>query len=129
MILRTASAIICAIVCASPPLKFADIRVIDGDTLAIGEQRIRLLGFDAPETHGAKCRAERELAGAAKLRMQLMVASPERVSLVLSGKRDRWGRELGRLTVGGEDAGAVMIREGLAVAYDGRGKRKGWCHG
>lgn len=127
MILRTASAIICAMVCASPPLKFTPIRVIDGDTLAIGEQRIRLMGFDAPEARGAKCQAERALAAAATIRMQAMVASAERVSLAMSGKRDRWGRELARLSVGGEDAAAVMIREGLAVEYSGRGKRKGWC--
>lgn len=127
MILRLASAYVCAVLCLSPPLQFADIRVIDGDTLAIGERRIRLLGFDAPETRGAKCPGERMLAGAATLRMRMMFASPVRVSLVISDRRDRWGREMGTLTVGGEDAGAVLIREGLAHPYDGRGKRQGWC--
>lgn len=128
-IARLASAYVCAMLCLSPPLRVAQFRVIDGDTLAVDEQRIRLIGFDAPEMRTAKCPGEQMLAGAAKLRMQMMVASPERVSLVLSGRRDRWGRELGTLKVGGEDVAAVMIREGLAHPYAGRGKRQGWCHG
>lgn len=115
-----------AALCASPSPPFMPIAAIDGDTLAIGDRRVRLMGFDAPEARGAKCPAERLLAAAAKLRMRMALASPERVRLVLSGRRDRYGRELGRLLIDGEDVAAIMIREGLAHPYSG-GRRQGWC--
>ena len=38
----------------------AEVRVIDGDTFALGRERIRILGIDAPETaNRARCEAER----------------------------------------------------------------------
>ena len=35
------------------------VYVIDGDTLALARERIRLLGIDAPETRDARCERER----------------------------------------------------------------------
>lgn len=43
---------------------------IDGDTLTAGEETIRILNIDAPETRDAKCDAERRLGHVAKRRLQ-----------------------------------------------------------
>ncbi|MDY6960287.1 MAG: thermonuclease family protein [Pseudomonadota bacterium] len=115
-----------AVLCASPPVEGVALRVIDGDTVAVGERRIRLMGLDAPEARGAKCPREKILGVAAKLRLAALTASPERVRLEPSGRRDRYGRELARLLVDGRDVATILIGEGLAHPYSG-GRRQGWC--
>ena len=40
-------------------------RAVDGDTLRCGAERVRVVGLDAPELHGARCPAELRLARAA----------------------------------------------------------------
>src|SRR5688572_20902271 len=39
--------------------------VVDGDTLWLGGQKIRVADIDAPETHGPRCAAEARLGAAA----------------------------------------------------------------
>ncbi len=92
-------------------------RAIDGDTLAIGAARIRLIGLDAPERkqtctrpNGAvwSCGTE---AGA---RLAALVAG-QQVQCALAG-RDRYRRDLARCRVPQGDLGAILVREGWAVA-------------
>lgn len=102
----------------------APCRAIDGDSLVCGQERVRIMGLDAPELRG-RCRAETRLARAAHARMQQLMARG--VTLELRG-RDRYRRTLAVVRVrGGQDVAAIMIRERLARAYDGRGSRRGWC--
>jgi micrococcal nuclease len=103
------------------------IEVIDGDTVRWMGERVRLMGFDAPELHRAKCDAERELGLRAADRMRGLAGRPG-AHLVFSGKREKYGRELAQLITGGEDAAQIMIREGLAHPYFGR-KKEPWCDG
>lgn len=101
----------------------ADLRVIDGDTFAIGGETIRIVGLDAPELHGAHCRAEGMLAETARRMLVELLVAP-RIDRV---GRDRYGRTLARVTIGdGRDVAAIMIAASLAVAYDG-GRRIDWC--
>ncbi|WP_088342610.1 MULTISPECIES: thermonuclease family protein [Rhodomicrobium] len=100
--------------------------VVDGDTIkAPYGVTYRLLGFDTPETHFAKCDAERELGLAAKQRLEELLATSE-VKVLESGKRDRYGRTLATVTANGKDVGEILIGEGLARPYHGK-KRDGWC--
>ena len=102
----------------------ASCRAIDGDSLVCGRERVRIMGLDAPELRG-QCRAETRLARAAHARMQQLVARG--VTIERRG-RDRYRRTLAVVRVrGGQDVAAIMIRERLARAYDGRGRRRGWC--
>lgn len=111
---------------APPALYRADgFRVVDGDSLALGERRIRLVGFDTPESWRPRCASEALLAAMATERTRMLTATPG-ARLEMLGQRDAYRRELARLTVGGEDAADILIREGLAHAYRG-GRRKGWC--
>ena len=57
------------------PVSSADIRVIDGDTIALKgwSQHVRLVGFNAPETRRAICEAERELGDKATRRLRDLV--------------------------------------------------------
>jgi endonuclease YncB( thermonuclease family) len=100
--------------------------VVDGDTIKSPYGlTYRILGYDTPETFRAKCDAERELGFAAKARLEELLTNRE-VRVLESGKMDRYGRSLARVTVDGEDLAVVMVREGLARPYKGE-KRQSWC--
>jgi micrococcal nuclease len=102
----------------------ASCRAIDGDSLVCGQERVRIMGLDAPELRG-RCHAETRLARAAHARMQQLVARG--VALERRG-RDRYRRTLAVVRVrGGQDVAAIMIRERLARPYNGTGPRRGWC--
>jgi endonuclease YncB( thermonuclease family) len=106
--------------------------VVDGDTIDAVVQpsrewrRFRLIGFDTPETYYAGCDAERELGYRAAPRLAEMVRGEVQLN-IQEGARDRYSRGLATLRVRGEDVGELLIREGLAVPYTGRGKRIDWC--
>ncbi len=90
--------------------------VVDGDTMTVrGLGRVRLVGVDAPE-RGA-CGSDQATA-----RLRGLVLG-RAVSLVPDGRddRDRYGRLLRYVEVGGVDAGRELIAAGLATArYDSR---------
>lgn len=99
--------------------------VIDGDTVRISEERIRLIGIDTPEMKGrADCLAERLLADQATKRARELLGGPG-IVIHRSGKLDRYGRSLATITVNGQDYGEMMIAEGLAIKWPG--KRVDWC--
>jgi endonuclease YncB( thermonuclease family) len=91
--------------------------VIDGDTILLNGQRVRLEGLDAPESAQVcersgvpwPCGADATLA----LRLRLEGREVRCADL----GRDRFGRILGQCWVGEEDVGAWLVREGWAVAY------------
>lgn len=92
--------------------------VIDGDTLEIAGERIRLEGIDAPET-GQTC--DRAWFGrwscgtAAATALKTLVGS-RRVTCTPAG-RDKYDRMLGWCAVDGQDLNALMVRKGLAWAF------------
>ena len=102
---------------ASPTLGgFATI--VDGDTLRIRKERVRLVGIDAPEIKQT-CR---NAAGrnwpcgrAARDRLVALIAGSE-VTCSAAG-RDKYGRTLAVCKSSGDDLGEALVREGHAVAY------------
>jgi micrococcal nuclease len=103
--------------------------VVDGDTFDLGNERIRIANIDAPETRSAKCDAEKRLGIVAKRRLETLLNSQ---AIVISRgdptdgrKKDRHGRTLATISIGGEDIGKIMIAEGVARAW--KGKREPWC--
>jgi endonuclease YncB( thermonuclease family) len=108
------------------------VRVVDGDTIDAvvppGRDRRRYpAGFDTPETYYARCDAERALGDRATRRLQELVRRDDVRIEVHGDQRDRYGRGLATLRANGEDVGLILIREGLAVSYSGRGRRIDWC--
>ena len=99
-------------------------RVIDDGSLACGSERVRIMGLYAPEIRG-RCPAEYRLAVQARARLAILIA--QGVTLHPQG-RDRYRRTLAVVRDRrGRDVAEVLIGEGLARAYHGRGKRGGWC--
>lgn len=106
------------------------IWVVDGDTVEVAGVRYRLAGIDAPEIYHVRCPAERERG--LRTAVRLMALIDERGGEVEDmGRRERWGRQLGRLWIGRgarrEAWAEIAQREGLAAAWDGRGAKPQWC--
>lgn len=99
------------------------VRVIDGDTLIVerdgGEERVRLLGIDAPEVArdgqpGEPCAAE-----ATALTQELTDrAEVEVISDPSQPDEDRYGRTLAYVEADGRDVSAELLRTGLAEVYE-----------
>jgi endonuclease YncB( thermonuclease family) len=103
-----------------------DVYVIDGDTLGIGEERYRLMGFDTPEIKRAGCAEERALGKRAKHRLRVLIDNAQSVTLKVQAKRDRYNRYLAQAYVSDQNVADLLISEGLARPYLG-GKRLPWC--
>ena len=106
-----------------------DIRVIDGDTVAIRGERanVRLVGFDTPEVSRPSCQAEGAAGRRATARLSELLSSArsiefERVACACPPNtqgtdRCNFGRQCGSLYADGTDVGQTLISEGLAVRY------------
>jgi len=102
---------------ANPPERTRVQQVTDGDTFIIsGGWRVRLIGMDAPELHGANGRPE-PLAVTA--RQTLAALSQYRLVSLVSDRqdRDRYGRLLRYAYSGDTCLNLELVRQGLAVAF------------
>lgn len=106
---------------SGPPTVHGALRgrahVADGDSVAIGGVRLRLLGIDAPEL-AQVCRGaagEHPCGWEAKAHLEALVAG--RPLDCVWDRLDKYGRGLARCRAGSTDLGAAMVRDGWAVAY------------
>lgn len=93
-------------------------RVIDGDTIAIGERRWRIFGIDAPE-HTQKCRrqnGERFACGLEATEALIRIIGSVEIRCA-EIEKDRYGRSVGKCYAGETDIGLEMVRAGMARAY------------
>ena len=95
-------------------------RIIDGDTIEIAGQRIRLHGIDTPET-GQVCEIDGEPWRCGQEATFALADFIGRTWVeCIERDRDRFGRVVAVCRVGGSkghDLGAHMIAEGWALAY------------
>ena len=94
-----------------------NVRVIDGDTIEINSDKIRLFGIDAPEK-GQPCsrnNAPYDCGAASKEHLEFLLTGA-RINCTKKGK-DKWGRYIAECTSDGESISRLMVRHGWAVAY------------
>lgn len=94
-------------------------RVIDGDTVVTSDGiHIRLLGINAPETHGSV-----EPYGEAATTYLTKLINGKNVTLKFTAdKTDKYGRTLAYIFLGSENVNALMVEKGLANVYFYSGK-------
>lgn len=105
-----------------PPASGAPIagraRIIDGDTIEISGERIRLFGIDAPESR-QQCRtgSGRDYpCGRVATRALTAAIRGSQVNCIPID-HDRYDRDVAICTAGGHDLGDVMVRSGNAIDY------------
>ena len=114
------------------PLPRSNLYVIDGDSVRVLDENVRLMGFDTPETFQPKCASERALGKRATIHLEHLIENAGSASIVYERKRDgslrrdKYRRLLGTLYIDGVDVADLQINAGLARPYDG-GKRRSWC--
>ena len=97
------------------------VRVVDGDTIHIGRDKIRLVGIDTPEIRQT-CRThdgtEWHCGVFARDTLKTMLAVNKTIKCHITG-RDQYQRLLGKCYVGKSniDVQKTLVREGWAVAY------------
>lgn len=108
--------------------------IYDGDTFRaninswppiVGERiPVRLLGIDTPELKG-NCKLEKEKARAAKQFTVSSLRQAERIELK-DIQREKYFRLLADVFIDGKSLSRLLIKNGLAVEYDG-GAKIDWC--
>ncbi|GAA3896309.1 hypothetical protein GCM10022276_14130 [Sphingomonas limnosediminicola] len=99
--------------------------VVDGDTIWIGGQKVRVADIDAPETHDYRCPEEKALGDRATQRLIQLVNSGPVTLQPIDRVEDVYGRKLRLVMVNGTSVGETLVSEGLARYYEGG--RKPWC--
>jgi endonuclease YncB( thermonuclease family) len=100
----------------------AEVRVVDGDTLRLGDRTLRLSGIEAPP-RGLRC-TDGEGRG-----FDCGAASAEALARLVSGRdlvcrvngRDRFGRALGACSAGTANVNASLVDGGWARASEAGG--------
>ncbi|MEN3111347.1 thermonuclease family protein [Uliginosibacterium paludis] len=112
--LRSAFLVLLAAFCQVAAADFSGkvVGVSDGDTLSVMRRgtavKVRIAGIDAPE---------RNQPWGQQSKQALASTVFGRTVEIDQRKKDRYGRTLGRVLIGGEDVGLQLIRKGFAWHY------------
>lgn len=99
--------------------------IVDGDTIWLNGENIRLEGFDTPEPMSQICGGDQEkvLAAQASARLRELLNGNEWT--IERDGMDRNGRTLATISIGGRDVGEWLVEERLARWWpDGE---EWWC--
>jgi len=103
---------------AQSPTLSGHAEVIDGDTIEIGDVRIRLHGIDAPESEQTCKDANGETYRCGLLATAVLEEEiGGRAVTCFPSDVDHYGRAIAVCQVNGRDLGDAMVRRGFAVAY------------
>jgi endonuclease YncB( thermonuclease family) len=91
--------------------------VIDGDTLEIRGQRIRLWGIDAPESRQHCYINRRPWRCGQQAALALLDWVGQRTVTCRERERDRYRRIVATCSIGGQDMGAWLVRNGWALDW------------
>jgi len=93
-------------------------RIVDGDTIEIAGERIRLHGIDAPETKQT-CKDDdgKEWRCGQEATFALLFMIGYHWITCKGDERDRYGRLIAVCYAGPYDLNAKMVRQGWALAY------------
>ena len=94
------------------------VRVVDGDTLVIAGERIRLYGIDAPELDQTCRRGDGQSWPCGKAARAALAGLVADAALTCTGRmRDRYGRLVAVCRVAENDLAEELVRQGAAFAY------------
>jgi len=95
------------------------VRVSDGDSLRFGDERVRLIGIDAPELDQTCTNPDGTPWPCGRASQQRLLQLVKEGALKCTyERRDRYDRALAVCTVDDVDIGGAMVLAGLAISYD-----------
>lgn len=94
------------------------IRVVDGDTIHIGEKKIRFSGIDTPEIKQT-CIKDSQIVYCGVIAQKILMEkiSDQQVVCVEENKPDKYQRVLAECFVNNESLSKYMVRNGYAFAF------------
>lgn len=93
-----------------------ETRVVDGDTVVIRGERIRIAHIDAPEIGQAHLGTGTDAGRAATAALRRFLEEAQDNIEVIPLETDRYGRTVALLRMGPYDVGLTMVKMGMAVA-------------
>ena len=98
-------------------LNALELKIIDGDTIRIGDERIRFSGIDAPELDQT-CQLNNSIFLCGQVSKKILIDKflDQKINCIAEGK-DRYGRTLAECFVKGVSLSSFLVREGYAFAY------------
>ncbi len=100
--------------------------VVDGDTIWVKGEKIRIADIDTPEIFSPKCASEKARGEEATARLADLLNQGPFELVDYERETDRYGRSLKIVMRNGRSLGGVLVAEGLAREWDGA--RHGWCN-
>jgi endonuclease YncB( thermonuclease family) len=107
----------------SVAVDLSQVRVKDADTFAIGNESIRIVGYDAPEIDKAKSEHESRMWMAAAERLVELLNAPNEVRMERLPQPDHNGRTLAKVYINNRDLSDIAIEEGWGVPMPNRRRR------
>ena len=100
---------------------FADLRIIDGDTIVFKTKTIRLFGIDAPETN-QYCFDEKKIkysCGLNSTKALVQFINKNRYKSIKCShyEIDKYGRFIGECWIGEISINSWLVKNGFALAY------------
>ena len=111
----SAMAIVMAAFASTVPSFAAEVEVISGDTIRVGQNEWRIANIDAPSVDG-RCKGERNLSHIAQAKLAEILAQGD-MEITPTGGRDEHDRPTARVRLNGEDIGEKMLAAKLAQAH------------
>lgn len=95
-----------------------NVRVVDGDSIELAGERVRLRGIDAPELAQSCQRGGRDWACGRQARDRLRRMIGSETVTCKAARRDKHNRLLGICKAGEREINEWMVTNGWAVSYD-----------
>ena len=103
-----------------PSILLADIKkikVVDGDTIHVGNVKYRLFGIDAPEIKQVCEKNNKKIECGVIAKNVLKIKIGNKIPECIVKDKDRYQRLVAECFVNKESLSKFMVREGYAVAY------------
>lgn len=115
--------------CVSAPVR--DVVAVDGDTFELqrldGRVRLRLIGWDSPETgDSAGCAAEDALGQKVEARARALFSDAKTLTFKPEGT-DRFGRTRAHVYLDGTHIGWLLAKDGLSAPWPSETVKPNWC--
>ena len=115
--------------CVSAPVR--DVLAVDGDTFELQRAteriRLRLIGWDSPETgNSAGCAEEDELGQKVEVRAKALFEAGQTLTFKPEGT-DRFGRVRAHVYLDGTHIGWLLAKDGLSKPWESETVKPTWC--